>query len=52
MSNISNLPIKIYAGMRVAESFLQMSSAVKNGLFQNIKKYMDQSHQRHEDLGF
>jgi len=43
MSNISNLPIKIYAGMRVAQlAFLQMSSPVEIDYSKLSNKYQDQ----------
>lgn len=43
MSNISNLPIKIYSGMRVAQiAFLQMSSAVEMDYSKLSNKYQDQ----------
>jgi dCTP deaminase len=43
MSNISNLPIKIYAGMSVAQlAFLQMSSPVEIDYSKRISKYQDQ----------
>lgn len=43
MSNISNLPIKLYAGMRVAQiAFLQMSSPVVMDYSKTSNKYQDQ----------
>src|SRR3989344_9310874 len=43
MSNISNIPIKIYAGMRVAQiAFLQMSSPVDVNYAKSSNKYQDQ----------
>lgn len=43
MSNISNMPIKLYAGMRVAQlAFLKMSSPVKQDYSRLKNKYQDQ----------
>lgn len=43
MSNISNMPIKLYAGMRVAQlAFLKMSSPVEVNYGANVNKYQDQ----------
>jgi dCTP deaminase len=43
MSNISNLPIKLYAGMRVAQiAFLKMSTPVAVDYAQHANKYQDQ----------
>ncbi|HAU98624.1 MAG: Deoxycytidine triphosphate deaminase [Microgenomates group bacterium GW2011_GWF2_45_18] len=43
MSNISNLPIKLYAGMCVAQiAFLQMSSPVELDYSKRNSKYQDQ----------
>ena len=43
MSNISNLPIKLYAGMRVAQiAFLQMSTPVAMDYSKHDSKYQDQ----------
>jgi dCTP deaminase len=43
MSNISNLPIKLYAGMSVAQlAFLEMSSPVKMDYSKLKNKYQDQ----------
>lgn len=43
MSNISNIPIKIYAGMRVAQlAFLKMSSPVELDYSKHNNKYQDQ----------
>ncbi|HZZ98468.1 MAG TPA: dCTP deaminase [Candidatus Saccharimonadia bacterium] len=43
MSNISNLPIKLYTGMSVAQiAFLQMSSPVEIDYSKLKSKYMDQ----------
>lgn len=43
MSNISNMPIKLYAGMRVAQlAFLQMSTPVDLNYGKNKNKYQDQ----------
>ena len=43
MSNISNLPIRLYAGMRVAQiAFLQMSQPVKIDYSKHTSKYQDQ----------
>lgn len=43
MSNISNLPIKIYAGMRVAQmAFLKMNKPVQEDYSKLASKYQDQ----------
>ncbi|MBI5151038.1 MAG: dCTP deaminase [Candidatus Pacebacteria bacterium] len=43
MSNISNMPIQIYADMRVAQlAFLQMSSPVEMDYSKLVNKYQDQ----------